>query len=123
MRAHSRSLAAAVSLALAAPAFAGAPPPSVACAVKPAAGASDRGDPRFRTAAQRGLNFMAIGARAWTQQNPTCYGCHVHSTTLEGLTIGRHNGYDVSPKDMDLMMKAMLNQSQGVHTTTFTTAR
>ncbi len=77
----------------------------------------------FRTSAQRGLTFLANTSRAWTQANPGCYGCHVHSVTMEGLSIGKHNRYDVSLSDLKLMATAMLNNTQGVHTTTFTTAR
>src|SRR5262245_51776130 len=84
---------------------------------------ADSGNPAFRTAAQRGLTFLSTQSRAWTQANPNCYGCHVHSVTMEGLSIGKHNRYDVSPADLKLMATAMLNSNQGVHTTTFTTAR
>lgn len=81
------------------------------------------GNPALRTAAQQGLTFLSAQSRAWTQANPNCYGCHVHSVTLEGLSIGKHNRYHVSAADMKLMADAMLNASQGVHATTFTTAR
>jgi len=90
---------------------------------KPAAEAGAAETQAFRTSAQRGLTFLANQSRSWTRANPGCYGCHVHSVTLEGLSIGKHNRYDVTLSDLKLMAAAMLNDTQGVHTTTFTTAR
>src|SRR5258707_10890585 len=94
---------------------------ALTCDLTPAK--QEPGNPAFRTAAQKGLTFMSTQARAWTQAHPNCYGCHVHSVTLEGLAIGKHNRYDVSLDDMKLMAKAMLSSEQGVHSTPFTTAR
>lgn len=105
---NQRLLAALVACGLCLPAWAGAP---------------DKGDPAYRGAAQRGLTFLSEQSRAWTQGHPNCYGCHVHSVTLEGLSIGKANRYDVAAADLKLMAEAMLSSGQGVHTTTYTTAR
>src|SRR5262249_5967801 len=85
--------------------------------------AAEKGDPRAREAAQRGLDFMARFAKKWSAQNSQCYGCHVHSVTLEGLVIGKKNQYRVMGRDLDEMIDAMRKRSNGIHTTTFVTAR
>lgn len=84
---------------------------------------SEKGDPRARDAAQHGLDFLARTSRIWTAAHPDCYGCHVHATTLEGLVIGKKNQYRVNGRDLDLMIDAMRSPTQGIHSTTFTTAR
>ncbi len=89
----------------------------------PAVVAAERGDPRVRKAAQSGLDFLAHDSKVWTQQHSDCYGCHVHSVTLEGLVIGRKNQYTVASADMLTMIDVMRKRGNGIHTTTFTTAR
>jgi hypothetical protein len=85
--------------------------------------AAERGDPRVRRAAQKGLDFLAHDSKAWTQKNSSCYGCHVHSVTLEGLVIGRKNQYTVASADMATMIDVMRTKSNGIHSSTFVTAR
>jgi hypothetical protein len=91
------------------------------CGLSPAA--TEKGDPRARTAAQHGLDFMARFAKSWSAQHQECYGCHVHSVTLEGLVIGKKNQYRVTGSDLDEMIDAMRKRSNGIHSTTFVTAR
>lgn len=61
----------------------------------------------LRTAAQKGLDWLAGSATEWTKQH-NCYGCHVQAVTLEGLTAGRHNQYEVKQKDIQTMVGALL---------------
>jgi squalene-hopene/tetraprenyl-beta-curcumene cyclase len=90
------------------------------CNINPVA---EKTDPRAREAAQRGLDFMSRFAKEWSARNSSCYGCHVHSVTLEGLVIGKKNQYRVLSRDLDEMIDAMRLQSNGIHSTTFVTAR
>jgi squalene-hopene/tetraprenyl-beta-curcumene cyclase len=60
-----------------------------------------------RAAAEKGLRWLAASASAWTEQHK-CYGCHVQAVTLEGLTVGKHNQYDVKSKDLQAMTGALL---------------
>jgi squalene-hopene/tetraprenyl-beta-curcumene cyclase len=75
----------------------------------------ERGDPRTREAAQRGLEFLVREATAWQQQH-RCYGCHVHSVTLEALSVGVHNQYDLSPKALDTLLEGMTKLGGGSRT-------
>lgn len=68
--------------------------------------ASRTGDPRARAAAQRGLDFLKKEASAWQRQNG-CYGCHVQAVTLEALTVGRKNHYDVGSADLQPIIEGM----------------
>src|SRR5262245_5540816 len=72
-----------------------------ACPAPPAATPppAQRGDPRARQAAQRGLDFLAREARSW-QDSHNCYGCHVHAVTLEAMVVGVHHQYDVKQDDL-----------------------
>lgn len=72
----------------------------------------ERGDPKTREAAQRGLEFLVRESQAWQQRNQ-CYGCHVHSVTLEALSVGVHNQYDLSPKALDTLLEGMTKMSGG----------
>ena len=72
------------------------------------------GDPRARGAAQRGLSFVAANAIAW-QGAHQCYGCHVQAVTLEALTVGRHNQYDVAQSAIDTVLHGMLDLPGGAH--------
>ncbi|HLM48842.1 MAG TPA: hypothetical protein VK458_33590, partial [Myxococcaceae bacterium] len=109
-----RLAVAALCLALSTPALAGAPQapqqtPTAApvpCAVQPAQGASSRGDPKVRQSAHKGLTYLSRASAEWTKQHG-CFGCHVQAVTLEALTAGRHHQYDVAPKDIDAMVKAL----------------
>jgi squalene-hopene/tetraprenyl-beta-curcumene cyclase len=85
--------------------------------------ATQKVDPRARKAAQKGLDFLSRASKQWSAQHQECYGCHVHATTLEGLVIGQKNQYRVDSKDLTAMIDAMRTRSNGIHTTTFTTAR
>ncbi|APR76129.1 Ankyrin repeat protein [Minicystis rosea] len=86
---------------LACPTPAGASPKSVA-----------EGDPAARAGAQRGIGFVAREARAW-QDNHKCYGCHVQAVTLEALSIGRHNKYEVSRADMEAIVQGLTTINGG----------
>lgn len=99
-------------------ALAAAPKP-LECAAPKAADAAktlpERGDPKTREAAQRGLEFLVREATAW-QQAHQCYGCHVHSVTLEALSVGVHHQYDISPKALDTLLEGMTKLSGGSRT-------
>jgi squalene-hopene/tetraprenyl-beta-curcumene cyclase len=69
--------------------------------------AREPGNPSARNAAQRGLGWLAGSAADWTKQNG-CFGCHVQAVTLEALTVGRHNQYDVPMQSVQGMVRAML---------------
>jgi squalene-hopene/tetraprenyl-beta-curcumene cyclase len=119
-----RLAVAALCLALSTPALAGAPhapqqPPTapVPCDVQPAQGATSRGDPKVRQSAHKGLTYLSRASAQWTAQH-RCFGCHVQAVTLEALTAGRHHQYDVAPKDIDAMVKALkLGVTAGGHVT------
>ncbi len=63
-------------------------------------------DKNLRKSAQRGLDYLVQASEAWTK-NHGCYGCHVQAVTLEGLTVGRHNQYKVSTKNIESMVAAL----------------
>jgi squalene-hopene/tetraprenyl-beta-curcumene cyclase len=88
------------------------PAPTGTTATPPAA----QGDPRTREAAQRGLEFLVRSATAWQQSNQ-CYGCHVHSVTVEALSVGLHNQYDLAPKALDALVDGMLKLPGGARST------
>src|SRR5262249_16858498 len=46
-----------------------------------------------------------------------CYGCHVQAVTLEALTVGKKNQYDVSQAQIDKMLQGMLELRGGAHKT------
>ncbi len=75
----------------------------------------DRGDPKAREAAQRGLEFLVREATAW-QTSHSCYGCHVHSVTLEALSVGVHNQYDLPRSALDTLLEGMTKMSGGSRT-------
>src|SRR5687768_18080638 len=62
--------------------------------------------PGLRPAAQQGLDYLTKSAQAWTEQHK-CYGCHVQSVTLEGLTVGKHHQYEVKSADIQAMVAAL----------------
>jgi squalene-hopene/tetraprenyl-beta-curcumene cyclase len=84
-----------------------APPKGTVVATAP-----DRGDPKVREAAQRGLEFLVREATAW-QGEHQCYGCHVHSVTLEALSVGVNHQYDIAPKAIDQLLEGMLRLPGG----------
>src|SRR5689334_20530919 len=61
-------------------------------------------NPDARRGAQRGLGFVAREASAWQEKNK-CYGCHVQAVTLEALSIGRHNQYEIPKADMETIVR------------------
>jgi squalene-hopene/tetraprenyl-beta-curcumene cyclase len=75
----------------------------------------DRSDPKARQAAQRGLEFLVLEATAW-QKNHQCYGCHVHSVTMEALSVGIHNQYDIPRSALDTLLEGMTKMSGGSRT-------
>ena len=80
--------------------------PPLACPA-PQGAATDHvaseGNPKAREGAQKGLGFVAREAISWQQKNQ-CYGCHVQAVTLEALSIGHHNKYEIPKRDMDLVL-------------------
>ncbi len=52
-----------------------------------------------RRAAQEGLNWLEPGSLAWQKSN-RCFGCHVQTHALIGLSIARQNSYRTSPESM-----------------------
>jgi squalene-hopene/tetraprenyl-beta-curcumene cyclase len=84
-----------------------APPKGTTAATVP-----DRGDPKVREAAQRGLEFLVREATAWQSSNQ-CYGCHVHSVTIEALSVGVNHQYDIAPKAIDVLLDGMLRLPGG----------
>ncbi|MFL5354645.1 Ig-like domain-containing protein, partial [Archangium sp.] len=115
-----RPALAALCLALSLPAFAEAPTapqPPVKCELQSAQQAPSRGDPKVREAAHKGLSYLSRASAQWTAEHQ-CFGCHVQAVTLEALTAGKHHQYDVAPKDIDAMIKALkLGVTAGGHVT------
>jgi len=108
-----------LSLFAAAPALAGppAPPPPLVCTKGTPTTPTSAGDPAARHSAQRGLEYLAKASTQWTQAH-NCFGCHVQAVTLEALTVGKHHQYDVTPKDLSAMVKALeMGVTAGGHTT------
>ncbi len=84
--------------------------------VTPPTGTHATGSAHARAAAQRGLDFVAANSTAW-QTAHNCYGCHVQAVTLEALTVGRHNQYNVSQASIDTVLHGMLDAPGGAHGT------
>src|SRR4051812_29052443 len=106
------------SLFAAAPALAGppTPPPPLVCTKGTPTAPTSAGDPAARHAAQRGLEYLAKASTQWTQAH-NCFGCHVQAVTLEALTVGKHHQYDITPKDLAAMVKALeMGVTAGGHT-------
>jgi Carboxypeptidase regulatory-like domain len=97
-----------------------APPPSPLAAAPPLScptpggtkEAKAQGNPRARRGAERGLAFVAREATNW-QEGHKCYGCHVQAVTMEALAIGKHNQYDVSPRDLATMVAGLTTINGG----------
>lgn len=51
--------------------------------------------PSVRHAAQRGIDWLEAKAMDW-QEHQQCYGCHVQSQTIMGLSIAQTNNYLVN---------------------------
>lgn len=69
-------------------------------------------DPRTRTAAQEGLDFLSEAAVSW-QRSQDCYGCHVQAVTTEALAVGRHNDYRVSDPALEAMVAGLTTVKGG----------
>ncbi|MCC7071130.1 MAG: carboxypeptidase regulatory-like domain-containing protein [Deltaproteobacteria bacterium] len=80
----------------------------------PTTGATLVGDPAARAAAQRGLDWLTNATLAW-QDTHKCFGCHVQAVTLEALTVGRANQYQVDQGKLDAIVKGMLELPGGAH--------
>jgi carboxypeptidase family protein/Big-like domain-containing protein len=103
--------------ALAGPAAPAALPPLVCGKGLTVAATAAPGNPAARHAAQRGLGYLAKASNQWTAEH-NCFGCHVQAVTLEALSVGKHHQYDVTPKDLATMVKALeLGVTAGGHTT------
>jgi len=74
--------------------------------VAPTVKTSALGDPQVRASAQRGLSFLETSASAWATGHE-CFGCHVHAVTVEALSVGVDNGYDVDKKTLETFIAAM----------------
>lgn len=68
-----------------------------------------------RDAAQRGVSFLARSTAQWQAQN-NCYGCHVQAVTLEGLSVGKANQYDVPKAEFDAIVNGILRLPGGART-------
>jgi squalene-hopene/tetraprenyl-beta-curcumene cyclase len=74
--------------------------------------AAARGNPDARRGAQRGIGFVAREAADWQKRN-NCYGCHVQAVTLEALSIGLHNQYEVPKEDLDTIASGLTTINGG----------
>jgi Carboxypeptidase regulatory-like domain len=91
---------------------------ALACPRPAGAGAETaavHGNPGARQGAQRGLGFVAREAATW-QAAHQCYGCHVQAVTLEALSIGRHNQYEVKQEDLDTVARGLTVMNGGART-------
>lgn len=97
-----------VSLALAGTAAAAGnnPPTRTSTAKAPATGDTTR------RSAQRGIHYLANATAQWSQANK-CYGCHVQAVTLEALSVGKHNQYDVPADKFGIIKNSILNDDGG----------
>ncbi len=76
-----------------------------------------QGDAKAREAAHKGFTYLAAASIAWTKTN-NCFGCHVQAVTMEALTAAKHHQYDVDPKDIAAMVKALsMGATAGGHAT------
>lgn len=76
-----------------------------------------KNDPQVRSAASRGLSFLAQSSREWTQRH-RCFGCHVQAVTMEALSVGKKHQYSIAPKDLSDMVAALkMGVTAGGHTT------
>jgi Carboxypeptidase regulatory-like domain/Bacterial Ig domain/Prenyltransferase and squalene oxidase repeat len=73
--------------------------------------------PSVRDAAQKGVNYLANSTAEWQRQNK-CYGCHVQAVTMEGLSVGKANQYDVPKKDFQELIDGILNLPGGARSAT-----
>ncbi len=69
-------------------------------------------DPRTRTAAQQGLDFLSSASVSWQQTND-CYGCHVQAVTTEALAVGQHHAYEVSATSLEAMVAGLTTAKGG----------
>jgi hypothetical protein len=72
------------------------------------------GNPEARRGAQRGLDFLAAEAVAW-QERHQCYGCHVQAVTVEALSVGYRNQYQVKEANLQEVLRGMLDVTGGAH--------
>ena len=94
-----------------------AAPPLADCKRPEVASNTKQGDAKAREAAHKGFTYLAAASIAWTKQN-NCFGCHVQAVTMEALTAARHHQYDVDPKDLEAMVKALsMGVTAGGHAT------
>lgn len=75
----------------------------------PAFAASSEG---VRDAAQKGVVFLAKSTAEW-QRTHNCYGCHVQAVTMEGLSVGKANQYQVPAKELQALIDGMLHLPGG----------
>ncbi len=102
-------------LTLSSPALAA--PEAKQCPKVASAPAAAKGDIHFRQSAEKGLTWLAGASQQWTREH-NCFGCHVQAVTMEALTTGRHNQYDVRPSDVEAMVRALqLGVTAGGHVT------
>lgn len=64
-----------------------------------------------RQAAQEGIEWLQTAATAWQQAN-SCYGCHVQAQVIMGLAVAKHNGYVISDRVLQELVK-FLGEQQG----------
>lgn len=73
------------------------------------------GPDSFRSSAQKALNFLGQDTARWQKSN-NCYGCHVQAVSLEGLSVGVRNQYDVPRPTMDEVLRGILHTPGGSRT-------
>ena len=79
------------------------PDPTPSQGTRVAAGATDA---KVRASAQRGLTFLENRATVWNRAHD-CFGCHVHAVTVEALSVGMDNDYNVNANVMSSFIEAM----------------
>jgi Mg-chelatase subunit ChlD len=64
-----------------------------------------------RRAAQRGINWLEPAVVKWQKSNE-CFGCHIQSQALMGLTIASRNDYAVSEKTIKALADYTVSQQK-----------
>jgi len=88
---------------------------ALALVTVPALALAAPSDAAFRTAAQKGLDFLGQDTARWQRSN-ACYGCHVQAVTLEGLAVGMHHQYRVPKASLDEVLRGILQMPGGART-------
>lgn len=82
----------------------------------PTLGQAKRSGEAGRDAAQKGLGFLQDQATGWQDQH-NCYGCHVQAVTVEALSVGVGNQYDVNKQAFAKVLRGMTTGPGGSRST------